>query len=232
MVSPRVAAKASAISSSENCRRARCVHLLGARSAGRGPASCWPGRRPAATGSGRTSAKAVSMTKSVPSRTIRFAGLMSRWARPTSHIRRTTDSPWSMTASSMSASPISTAPSKNSVTSRYSRSGVISTIPMRVRPRAARRRHEHAQDVVLVLDQPADAVEGLLVLQPAVEQGAAELVPAVGAHVRGRVELAEDVGVRVALDGDPQRRRPARPGQPERLRRRWRSARAGPAGPG
>ncbi len=34
-----------------------------------------------------------------------------------------------MTASSTSASPISLAPSKNSVTSRYSRSGVISTKP-------------------------------------------------------------------------------------------------------
>ena len=80
-------------------------------------------------GLGRTSANAVSMTNSVPSRTIRFAGLMSRWARPISHIRRTTASPWSMTPSSISASPISRAPSKNSVTSRYSRSGVISTIP-------------------------------------------------------------------------------------------------------
>jgi hypothetical protein len=35
--------------------------------------------------------------------------------------------------------------------------------------------------------------------------------------VRGRVELAEHVGVRVALDGDPQRGRPARPREPERL---------------
>ena len=34
-----------------------------------------------------------------------------------------------MISSSTSASPISSAPSKNSVTSRYSRSGVISTMP-------------------------------------------------------------------------------------------------------
>ncbi len=41
-------------------------------------------------GLGRTSAKAVSMTTSRPSRTSRLAGLMSRWATPISHIRRTT----------------------------------------------------------------------------------------------------------------------------------------------
>ena len=54
---------------------------------------------------------------------------MSRWATPTSHSRRTMASPSSMTPSSTSASPISNAPGKNSITTTYSRSGVISTKP-------------------------------------------------------------------------------------------------------
>ena len=167
-------------------------------------------------GLGRTSANAVSMTKSVPSRTIRFAGLMSRWASPISHIRRTTDSPWSMTA----VVDVGLADLDGAVEEL----GDQQVLPLRGDLHDPERvRHgqpgvgEHAQDVVLVLHQPAHAVVGLLVLQPAVEQRPAELVPAVGAHVRGRVELAEHVRVRVALDGDPQRRRASRPGQPERL---------------
>ena len=80
-------------------------------------------------GEGRTWAKATSISSSCPARTIRLPGLMSRWAIPASHSARISSSPWSITWSSMSASPISTAPSKNSVTSRYSRSGVISTMP-------------------------------------------------------------------------------------------------------
>ena len=40
-------------------------------------------------GDGRTWAKATSMTARWPSRTSRLAGLMSRWARPASHSRRT-----------------------------------------------------------------------------------------------------------------------------------------------
>ena len=46
-----------------------------------------------------------------------------------SHMRRTSCSPSSMIRSSTSASPISTASSKNSIAIRYSRSGVISTMP-------------------------------------------------------------------------------------------------------
>ena len=80
-------------------------------------------------GEGRTWTKNTSITLSSPSRTIRFAGLTSRCASPSSHIFRTRPRPWSITPSSISASPISTAPSKNSITIMYSRSGVISTIP-------------------------------------------------------------------------------------------------------
>ena len=54
---------------------------------------------------------------------------MSRWASPMSHMRRTSSSPSSITWSETSASPISTASSKNSITIMYSRSGVISTMP-------------------------------------------------------------------------------------------------------
>src|SRR5512132_33507 len=47
------------------------------------------------------------------------------------------------------------------------------------------------QRVVLLLDQPADGVERLLVLQPPVQQFPAELVPAVRAQVALGVQLAE-----------------------------------------
>ena len=123
-------------------------------------------------GDGRTCAKAVSMSSTCPSCTIRLAGLMSRCASPASHSRRTSMSPWSMMSSSTSASPISIAPSKNSVTSRYSRSGVSSTIPDGAAvgmPAVA----QEPQGVVLVLHQPADRLERRLVLEPAVEDGAA-----------------------------------------------------------
>ena len=80
-------------------------------------------------GLGRTWANAGSMTSNLPSRTSKLAGLMSRCASPASHMRRTASMPWSMIASSTSASPTSRAPSKNSMTTKYSRSGVISTMP-------------------------------------------------------------------------------------------------------
>jgi hypothetical protein len=44
-------------------------------------------------------------------------------------MRRINASPSSITAASTSASPISTASSKKSIAIRYSRSGVISTMP-------------------------------------------------------------------------------------------------------
>ena len=47
------------------------------------------------------------------------------------------------------------------------------------------------QRVVLLLHQAPHRVEGLLVLQPAVQQLPTELVPAVGAQVAAGVELAE-----------------------------------------
>ena len=58
---------------------------------------------------------------------------------------------------------------------------------------------QQPQRVVLVLDQPAHRLEGRLVLEAAVEDRAAELVPAVGAHVAHGVELPEQLGVGIAL---------------------------------
>ena len=75
----------------------------------------------------------------------------------------------------------------------------------------------HAQRVVLVLDEPAHRLERRLVLEPAVEDRAAELVPAVGPHVVHRVELPEQVRVGVAGDAQPQRRRAAGAGEADRL---------------
>ena len=85
---------------------------------------------------------------------------------------------------------------------------------------AERARHRQAgvvhqvEDVVLVLHQPAHAVEGLLVLQSPVEQRPPELVPAVGPHVRERVQLGEHVALAfglLGLDADAQRRGTTRP---------------------
>ena len=82
-------------------------------------------------GLGCTSANATSMSTIRPSRTSRLDGLTSRWARPASHSPRTTCSPSSTSLASTvtSSSQISRAPSANSVTSMYSRSGVSSTKP-------------------------------------------------------------------------------------------------------
>ena len=160
-------------------------------------------------GVGRSSAKATSMSRMWPSRTMTLAGLMSRWARPASHRIRMTWSASSMSASSTAASPSSTAPSRNSVTSMYSRSGVSSTKPYDLAPGHAGVADD-PQRVVLLLDQPAHGVERLLVLQPPVQQLSTELVPAVRAQVGARVELAEQVRRRRAFHPEAQRRR-ARP---------------------
>ena len=50
---------------------------------------------------------------------------------------------------------------------------------------------QQPQRVVLLLDQPADGVERLLVLQAAVQQLPAQLVPAVRAQMAAGVQLAE-----------------------------------------
>ena len=107
-------------------------------------------------GDGRIWANATSMTSSSPLRTRRLAGLMSRWASPAFQSWRTIRSPWSITSSSTVASVSSTAPSKNSVTTRYSRLGVSSTMPERRGRRDPGVTH-HAQRVVLLLGEAADA---------------------------------------------------------------------------
>ena len=66
---------------------------------------------------------------------------------------------------------------------------------------------EHPGRVVLVLDEAAHALERPFVLQAAVQDRAAELVPAVGPHMAHRIELPEEVSIRGAGDLQPQRRR-------------------------
>ena len=73
------------------------------------------------------------------------------------------------------------------------------------------------QRVVLLLDQAADGVERLLVLQPAVQQLPAQLVPAVRAQVAEGVQLAEELGRGIAGHGDPQGGGAGRAGEAERL---------------
>ena len=67
-----------------------------------------------------------------------------------------------------------------------------------------------AERVVLVLDQPPHRLERRFVLEPSVEDGAAGLVPAVGTHVVHRVQLPEQVRVRITRDVNAQRGGPAR----------------------
>ena len=74
-----------------------------------------------------------------------------------------------------------------------------------------------AQRIVLLLDQPPDALERLLILEPAIQQLPAGLVPAVRAHVRTRIQLAEQVSARRPGPPQPHRAGPAGTGQPERL---------------
>ena len=128
LATPRAAANASPISSGAKNRSARSyTRSASVRTAS---TSIMLARSTAwRHGDGRTCANATSMSCRCPSRTRRFAGLMSRCASPESHSLRTSARPSSMISSVTSASPISCAPSKNSVTSRYSRAGVSSTMP-------------------------------------------------------------------------------------------------------
>jgi hypothetical protein len=128
IVTLRVAAKASAISSGVNrCRARRYTRSASVR---RASTIIMFARSTACRhGDGRISPNAGSIRKIFPPRTRMLAGFTSRWARPASHMSRTVARASSITPSSTSASVISTPPSRNSVTRRYSRSGVISTKP-------------------------------------------------------------------------------------------------------
>ena len=68
-----------------------------------------------------------------------------------------------------------------------------------------------------LLDEAPDALERLLVLQPAVPQLPAELILAIRAHMRARVQLGEQVSAWLAGAARPHRAGPAGTGQPERL---------------
>ncbi len=118
--------------------------------------------------------------------------------------------------SSTSASPISSAPSKNSVIEQVLPVG--GQLDDAHRP--CRRQSgvaEQAHRVVLVLDQLAHRLERPFVLEVAVEDRPAQLVPAVGADMVHRVELPEQVRVGIAGDPQPQRGRPAGTGEPDGL---------------
>jgi hypothetical protein len=69
---------------------------------------------------------------------------------------------------------------------------------------------QQPQHIVLVLGQLPHRTEWVLVFQGAVQDGAPQLVPPVRADMAQGVELAEQVLARVALHGQPQRRRPGR----------------------
>jgi hypothetical protein len=74
---------------------------------------------------------------------------------------------------------------------------------------------QHTQGIVLVGGQAAHRADRRLVLELAVEDGAAEPVPAVGPFMAGRVDLAEHPAA--VLERHPQRRRASRALQPELL---------------
>ena len=75
---------------------------------------------------------------------------------------------------------------------------------------------QQAQGVVLVLGQAPHGLEGVLVLQGAVQDRPPYLVPAVGADVALGVELGEQVLLRGALGPQPQRGGPGGGLQPDR----------------
>ena len=97
-----------------------------------------------------------------------------------------------MTSSSTSASPISSAPSKNSVTSRYSRSGVISTMPYGVAVGIPASRID-AQRVVLVLDEAPHAT-GTAPRPRAARRGACDRACTNGRPARGSSRRASRTG--------------------------------------
>ena len=93
--------------------------------------------------------------------------------------------------------------------------------PVRLGCRQALVVHQ-AERVVLVLDEPPHGPERGLVLERAVQDRAAELVPPVGPDVVLRVELREHVAVGLVVGcghGHAERRRAAGPLQPDRLDR-------------
>ena len=145
-------------------------------------------------GEGRTWTKNTSISRSWPSCTIRFAGLMSRCARPTSHIWRTSCSPWSITMSS----DLGVADLHGALEELHHDHVLALRRDLDDAVGLGRRKAvvvHQPQRVVLVLHEAPDRVERRLVLQRPVQDRAPELVPAVGANVVLRVELREDLAL-------------------------------------
>src|SRR5215208_423670 len=127
-------------------------------------------------GLGRAWTKATSIRNRRPWRTSRLAGLMSRWASPASHSLRMTPRPWSMIAASTVASPSSVAVEELGDQQVLAFGGELDKA---VGGGAGEPSPTHQrQGVVLLLDQPLDGVERLLVLEAAIQQLPAQLVPA------------------------------------------------------
>src|SRR5271170_7369077 len=156
-------------------------------------------------GDGRTWTKATSISSSSPERTIRLPGLMSRWAIPASHSVRISCSPWSITR----VVDVGFA-DFDGAGMEFGDQHVLALgrdLHDAVRPgRADPDVLQQAQGIVLVLDQAPHGLEGVLVLQGAVQDGPPQLVPAVGADVALGVELGEHELLRAAFDSQPQRR--------------------------
>ena len=199
MVSPRVAANASAISSSENCRSARSYTVRASlRSASTSimlarSTACRHGDGPH-LGEGGVDELDLAVEHHQVGRldvAVRDAGL----PQPAHDQQALVDHRLvHLGLADLDSAPVEELGDQQVLPLRGDLHDAV-----RLRHRQPGRLHQ-PQHVVLVLDQPADRVERLLVLQPAVEQGAAELVPAVRAQVGDRVELREQVRVRVALD--------------------------------
>ena len=170
-------------------------------------------------GEGRTWTKKASTSSTLPSRTIRLAGLMSRWARPASHSWRTSRRPLSITWSSTWGGADLLGAGEELHHDQVLAFGGDLHEPERRRHRDAHVAQPQ-QRVVLVLDEAAHRLEGRLVLQGAVQDGAAQLVGPVGAHVAFGVQLGEQVTLGLGVAGghpQPQRGRPRRTLQADRL---------------
>ena len=150
----------------------------------------------------------------LPSRTIRLAGLMSRWAMPASHRSRMTRSPSSISASfDLGLAQLDRALEELGDQHVLALGRELDE-PEGVAAGYARRVPHDAEGVVLLLHELAHGVERLLVLEAAVEELTAELVPTVRPQVRPRIELAEQVVGGRLLDPQTQRRRTRGAAQP------------------
>ena len=167
-------------------------------------------------GDGRTCTKHTSISSSSPERTMRLPGLMSRWAIPASRSLRIISQPLvDDRVVDLGLADL------DRIFEELGDQQVLSlgrdlhdAVGRAVRTPAS---CTQAQRIVLVFGQPLHRLERGLVFQGAVQDGPAQLVPAVGAHVALGVELGEHELLRAARDPQPQRGRPGGGLQADRL---------------